>query len=303
MRGFLLKGAIAFTAIFGFFVYFSWNVIFLSFKDGVDLYGEDFNIIEHGEGGRIVADIDLSLGECVSETTEYTKNGRKTSSSTDYYYVVPVWVGEEDTYYVCVQVDQKDRSLYNKITNQTYDYLDGKDISSSYVTASFDGTIDELDDELYDYMLEWAREGEMFDSETEMRTHMLQLYLQPINFDSSTQYIIVNIVLLAIAVLFWILFFVKGRTVRPANANADNSYNVNTNMPQYSPDPYNNQFINDNNAYNGQYNNNGYNAPSNNGTYNTQNNNDLYNASYNNTNNTQMFNNTQNTQNNQFNGQ
>lgn len=265
MRGFLLKGAIAFTILFGIFTFFAWDVIFLSFKDEVDMYDDNFDIIKHGDGGRIIAEINLSLGEAVSETTTSTKNGSVTSSRTDHYYVVPVWSGE-DTYYVCVKVDEKNRSLYNKITNQTYDYLEGEDISSTYVKDDFEGTIKELDDELYDYMLEWGRESEMYDNETELRNYMLPLYLEPLDFDNAGPFMIVAIILLAIAIVLFVLFFVTGRTRRPdvapvnamGNDTMINGMPINTNMPQYNPDLYNAPSYNSNPQYGNDINNSQY---------------------------------------------
>lgn len=277
MKGFFLKAALVFTILFGVATFIFSDVIFLSFKDEEDLYGEEFDIIEHGEGGRIATEIYASLGECASETTTTKKNGRVTSTSTDYYYVVPAWDKDEETYYICVKVDKDDRSTYEKITNETWDYLYGHTDYYGDTTIDFEGTIEELDDELYDYMLEWFREGEMFENETDLRNHVLQLCLEPLDFDSAGIFIAIVIVLLVLAVLFWILFFVKGKN-RTSNAYAGNAMNgmnnginfdgipTNTNMPQYNADPYNTQYNNN------TYNNDPYNTYNNNSSQNTQNN-------------------------------
>ncbi len=291
MKGFFLKAAIVLTIIFGVATFLLFETISLTLQDEQDLYADDFNIIENGDGGHIVAEIYASLGECASETTTTKTNGAVTSKSTDYYYVVPVFVGE-DEYYICAKVEKSERSTYNRITDDTWEYLydETGELDLGNVTANFEGTIKELDGELYDYMLEYFREAEWFENETELRSHVLQLYLEPMDLESCVGEIIVLVILLVLAVLFWILFFVTGK-----NRNTP-AYAVNTmpsdgldglNMPQYSPDPYNTQY--NNNGYNSdpQYNNNGY---SNNAQYNNNgyNNNPQYNV--------------QNTQNNQFNG-
>lgn len=259
MNTFKFKAAVFFTILFGLAAYLLLETVILTFTDEQDLYGENFDIIENGDGGHIVADIYASLGQCSYETTTTkNKSGAITSSSTDYYYIVPAFDKNDETYYICIKVRKDERSIFNTITNNTYDYLSGEidELEFGEVTTAFEGTIKDLDDELYNYALEWFREAEMYEDEADLRNHVLPLYLEPMKLDSATREIIVLSVLLALTVTFWILFF-KARRNTPTAAYAGNvvvsdgldGLNLNntptyTNMPQYNPDPYNTQYSN-----------------------------------------------------------
>ncbi len=268
MKNFFFKIAIICTTLFVILSFLFSKLIFLSFKDAEDIYGETFDIIEHQDGGHISTEIYACVGECASKTITTTTNGTVTGKSTDHYYIVPAFDKDEETYYICVKVDSKDRSVYNRITNETLDYLYGDTDYLGDTTIDFEGTISELDEELYGYMLEYFREAEFYDSETELRNHVLPLYLEPMNFDVSTTYIIILVVLFVLTVLFWFLTFRQGRTRRASAATNEmymnngvnlNGVPVNTNMPQYNADPYNTQYNTD--PYNTQYNNDQYNNP------------------------------------------
>lgn len=270
MRNGFLKIAIVFTILAIFLGYTMSELIFLSFKDPVDIYDYGFDIVKHGEGGHIKTEIFASYGDCASETLTTTKNGTVTSSSTDYYYIIPVYDKNDEEYYICIEVDQDDRKLFNNITNETWDYLDGTiDYIGSY-TYDFEGTIEELDDELYEYMLEWFREVDAFENETELRAHVLPLCLNSMNFGAAPTYIIILIVVLVLTVFFWILFFVRRSKIKANNAAAMSGTGVSganlngmpiNNTPQYNNDPYNTQYNNQyNEQYNMGYNNNQYDA-------------------------------------------
>lgn len=235
----------------------------MSFQDPVDIYETGFDIVEHEDGGHIKTEIFASFGDCASETLTTTKNGTVTSSSTDYYYIVPVYDKNDEEYYICIKIDQDDRSLMNKITNETWDYLEGTiDYLGSNI-YDFEGTISEVDDEIYDYMLDWFRQAEAFDNETELRAHVLPYYLETMHFDAAPSRIIVFVVLLVLTILFWVLFFVKRSKMKNANAAATNGMTMNNGMysgatlngvPVANTDPYNTQY----NANNYDTNNNAY---------------------------------------------
>ena len=108
-------------------------------------------------------------------------------------------------------VDSKDASAYKAIT-----------YNDNAKAVSFEGTINELDDEIYDYMLEsmkeWNDEAGFYASDAELKKHVLPLYLQPMNFDSATANIIVFLVILALTILMWALFFMKRSKLNAAAA-------------------------------------------------------------------------------------
>ena len=263
MKNTFLKPALiftVFTVIIGFMFY---RPILLSFNDPKDIYADGFDIVEHGDGGRIETEIFASYGDCASETTTTTKNGAVTSSSTDYYYIVPVYDKNDEEYYICIEVSDDNYTLFNRITNETWDFLEG---SIDYIGSNvynFEGTISELDDEVYQYMLDWFRQAEAFENETELRAHVLPLCLTTINFDAVPAFIIIFLILLALTILFWVLFFVKRSKAKAVNASAANGMAMNNEMygasyngaalngvPVSNADPYNTQYnANYNNTY------------------------------------------------------
>lgn len=206
-----LQIAIVFSVLLIIWTVISAKLVYLSFQDEEDIYKLGFDIVEHGEGGHIKSDIYASLGTCAYETTTRTKNGATVSSSTDYYYVIPAFDKNDDLYFICVLVDSKDASAYQAIT-----------YNDNAKAVSFEGTINELDDEIYDYMLEsmkeWNDEAGFYASDAELKKHVLPLYLQPMNFDSATVYIIIFLVILALTILMWALFFMKRSKLNAAAA-------------------------------------------------------------------------------------
>lgn len=184
---------IAWTAI-------SAKLVYLSFQDAEDIYDLEFDITEHGKGGHIKSQLYISLGSCASETTTTKKHGATVSSSTDYYYVVPAFDKNDEVYFICVLVDSKDIPAYKAIT-----YYENPD------PVNFEGTINELDDEVYKYMYdstkEWNDEAMLYDSDAELKKHVLPLCLQSMKFDSAPLFIGIFFVLLALTILMWVLFF------------------------------------------------------------------------------------------------
>lgn len=101
-------------------------------------------------------------------------------------------------------------------------YFNGDDSAYGATTVDFSGTINELDDEIYDLMVEWFEDAEIYESDADLKAHVLPLCLTTMNFDASTGYIIANVVLLVLAIISWALFFI-GRSkqkARIANAHA-----------------------------------------------------------------------------------
>lgn len=272
MRNLFLRLALILSIVTIIWGVTSAKLVFLSFEDPQDIYETGFDIVEEEDGGHIKTEIFASYGDCASETLTTTKNGSVTSRSTDYYYIIPAYDKNDNEYYICLKVDEDERSLMNRITNETWDYLEG---TIDYVGSNiyeFEGTINELDDEIYDYMLEWFREAEAFDNETELRAHVLPLCLESMNFDGASMRIIVFVVLLALSILFWVLLFAKRSKNKTANATAaaangmyGASYNGATlnGVPVTNADPYSTQYnANNANGYNANYNynQNGYDA-------------------------------------------
>ncbi len=276
MRNIFFKPALIFTILFGVAVFFFSETIFLSFEEPVDMYAENFDIIEHGEGGRIETQLFACTGAFVSETTTTTSKRGGSTSTTDYYYAIPVYDNKGEIYYIAIEVTESNRSMFNTIArnSQSYD-------TYGNTTFDFDGTIDDLDDDIYQYMLEYFRGYDIYEDESDLRAHVLPLCLDTIDFDIAPAFIVIIIVLLALAILFWILYF-KRRSKIKAQSNMYNTNAAYTNGAAMSgatlngvpintvPQQSNPQYAD---AYNVQYNNPQYAAQYNaqyNPQYNTQ---------------------------------
>ncbi len=282
MKNGFLRLAIVFTILFGIMAFTFTDLIILSFQDPIDMYAEDFDIIENGKGGHIEAEIYWSLGAFGYETTTTTKNGRTTSSSTDYYYTIPAFDKDGETYYIALKVSESKRSLLERITDDTWGYLEGTITEWTDNTYDFEGTIKKLDNESYGYLVEFFEELEVYDDDADLKAHVLPLCLETYDYDSAPMFMTVTLILLALAILFWVLFFrkfrkksVKGDAVATDNMTTDTApdgiptYNV----PQPNADPYNTQYSSE------QYNNTQYNNEQ---YYNPQYDNSQFNNQYDN---------------------
>lgn len=208
MKKVMLILAIIATAFLAFWLFTSTKLVYLSFQDSEDLYGENFDIKAHGTGGRIVADISYSLGDCAYETLTTTKNGSTTSSSTTYYFVIPAYSTNDDVYYIAVEVKQEDYRTFNSITNNSWEYLETGDFSCLDKTVTVEGTLDDFDEELYGYMIECFEEIDFYETDEELKAHVLPIVLTPMNYDAATGYLITSLVTLALVIVFWALFFI-----------------------------------------------------------------------------------------------
>lgn len=252
------------SIIFGIVFY---KLVILSYEEPEDIYEYGFDILEHGEGGRIETEIYASFGECVSETTTRTKYGIETSSSTDHYFAVPVFDKYDQVYYMCVEVREGNYDKYNQIVDDTYAYLADETGEAEFPasTIDFEGTISELDDEIYEYVLDWFRDGAMFESEAELKERVLPLYLEPMNFSGAPTFLLAFIVFVIISIVLWIVFFVLRSKEKKENAMAQSMARMNAATLQndmYQNDTYQNSTYQNSSYQNNTYQSDSYNAGS-----------------------------------------
>lgn len=140
--------------------------IVASFQKPVDInaepYPEDYNDIK-----AVDTEFDMILDIfCEEEITNKTSSGTVTSKKYVYYYIVPVFT-EDDVYYVGVKVDKEKSAPYEKVADSTWAYL-CYETETLDEKVAFTGAFTEMDDELYDYFVDWFEEAEFFESEAEM---------------------------------------------------------------------------------------------------------------------------------------
>ncbi|MBP3542999.1 MAG: hypothetical protein J6J86_02105 [Lachnospiraceae bacterium] len=176
-----------------------------SFKTPVDLYGETTNVSDITRTTPVEADVYAVLDCFVTEKTTTTKNGTVTGTDYDYYYIIPAYDGDE-TYYVGIKVPEDEDYEYDEICNQTWEWLMGDIDDIGEKTVHAEGCLKKMDDELYDYMVEWFEESEWFESDSDIEKYALPLYLDPVKFSSTRTMTIVAVGTLVVCLVLFIVF-------------------------------------------------------------------------------------------------
>ncbi len=154
----------------------------IAMNESVDVYGDGVESAEDIKWGMsIETDMNVLL-ECFGsmETTTKNRSGSNGTSHTDYYYIMPVFVGEE-TYYVAFKVreDSDDRSIYKKISDNTMDYLSGYSNQFGEDSILISGGLHKLDDEVYDHMKDWFEDSDWFAQDSDIDKYVLPLVFEP----------------------------------------------------------------------------------------------------------------------------
>lgn len=192
------------------FIFFAGVLLFTGFKDSmasfknpIDLYAEDTDVTKINDTQLINAEI-YAVMDCFveEETTTKNKSGAITGKRSDFYYIVPAF-NEDDTYYIGIKVPESKKSKYDKISDNTYNYLAGytNDFGDDVVNVT--GRLAKLDDKKYAYLREWFEESDW--TEEEIDQYVLPVYIK--TFDPATARILffVSIALLfaGAGLLFW----------------------------------------------------------------------------------------------------
>lgn len=179
MKEFCKKAGI-FLLIFGVIFLFVFKTNFqIMFNEPIDIFEDAVDSEEDLKVGMAInTDMYLLMESFASkDTTNKGRNGRVTGTRTDYYYILPVFVGEEDTYYVAFKVNENDANLskYNQIVNDTMAYLYMEQDTCGNYSTWINGGLHKLESEGYEYMKDWFRETEFFESESDIEKYVLPL--------------------------------------------------------------------------------------------------------------------------------
>lgn len=158
------------------FLFSSFLDAIASFRTPVDLYDDDTDINKLSKINSIETDFDVSLGCFVEEETTTKRNGAVTNRKSDYFYAIPAYSGDE-TYWIAIKVSQGEMRTWEKITDETYDYLNGEDEYFGYTSIAKYGRLKKLDDKKYKYMVELFEELEWFDDDSQISKYVLPLYI------------------------------------------------------------------------------------------------------------------------------
>ena len=164
------------------------------FLEPFDLY--ENNLEKVPRYGAVDSELQILLESFVSETRKSQSGNSVSIKGVDYFYSVPIFVGSE-TYYVAIKVDRDDTKKYKKIADETMDYLYGKGTTLGTKTLQLQGVMGKLDDEVYEYMVEWFEETEFFETREQLEKYVLPLEIKECNLQN---YRIINIVVILVMV-------------------------------------------------------------------------------------------------------
>lgn len=146
------------------------------FKEPVDIFMEGVESKEDIKGGLPIETDMYALLECFgSEEVTNKKSGRVTSKNTYYYYILPVFVGDTDTYYVAMKVPENhsDRYECEQIAYETVSYLLGEINYMGSQSIHISGYLEKLDKEKFGYMKDWFKESGFFTSSSDINEYVL----------------------------------------------------------------------------------------------------------------------------------
>lgn len=210
---------------------FSVIILFTNGRDGiaslkpvVDLYAEDTDITKLSTTQAMVADIYMSLDYFATETTTRTRDGNFVSRDNDYYFIIPAFSGEE-LYFIGIRVDDKDFNTYSTISDDTYNYLMGISDEPGTTTVSEEGGLKKLDDEMYQYMVEWFQEAQWFENESDIDKYVLPLYIDPYIIKAARTLFIIGVVGTLIGILSAV-FLIRGNKKQKEQAQAQTTVTI-----------------------------------------------------------------------------
>lgn len=197
-------------------------MLFMSLQEGVaslrphvDLYGDTTNVSEIGYFDMVDAEV-YAVFDCFA-SEEVTKNSAKVDEH--FFYIVPAFNGD-DMYYIGVKVNDKTWKTYDQLIDITYEYLMGYTDEIGDVSTVTTGCLKKMDSKVKKYYYEWFEEMEWFDSEEEMNTYALPVYIDSIARPEAPRIMLfAGIAMTVIGVPLLIVLLVKGgsRTKKAKN--------------------------------------------------------------------------------------
>ena len=159
-----------------------WENYKVAYNEPVDLFGKDTVDADQLESGLAVDSTLSELMECfgAKETILRTRRGAESQLSVKYYYIMPISVKSGETYYVAFEANNRssDMPAYERIVEATMNVI--RQGSSSYsFSAPICGGLVSLDEETYQYMVEWFEEENWFEQEGDLEKYVLPLMFRP----------------------------------------------------------------------------------------------------------------------------
>lgn len=177
MKEFCLKAGLVLALIGAIATVVMRYQIISMFKEPVDIFMDGVESEEDIKGGLPIESDMYALLECFGseEVTNKSRSGAVTSKNTYYYYILPIFVGEEDTYYVAMKIHEDNDDLYEceQIAYETVSYLLGEIDYMGSQSVHISGYLEKLDKEKFGYMKDWFRESGFFTSSSDINKYVL----------------------------------------------------------------------------------------------------------------------------------
>lgn len=157
-------------------------------------------------GAHVEGEIIALYDRFASETSQTQRSDGTVSpkTTTKIFYILPL----EDTF-VGLEARAADQRAFNDICSATQDYLWGETEYLLSEPVAFDGRVVKMEDELYDYMIEWFADNGYPGGEAAARQDIKPYMLRPFSPGLTTT-LIIGLVLLLLD-LVSLLFFLRWR--------------------------------------------------------------------------------------------
>lgn len=134
----------------------------------------------------------------------YQTSDDGTETVTDQYYIIPV--GEEE--FIGLEIDAEDNTRAQQIYDETYEYLNGTR-NELTTTLAVTGTINKMDDEIYDYYKEWFETSGYLENPTQEEIDNIALpYILQVDYIGGFEDYIVYVAIFIIAVCLLCIFII-----------------------------------------------------------------------------------------------
>lgn len=203
MKRFCLKAGIVLLLLGAMLAFTETDYVKIAYNEPVDIYEEGLDDASQIERGLAIDTELFMLMDCfASEQTTTTRRNESTiDKDTDYYYILPIFV-EDEIYYVgfCVDSENENLRTYDRMVEETMAYMYGESSTLGSYSVKISGGLKELDDELYDYMLDYFREHEVFESDAQMEKYVLPLTYTNIDKTATKVMFYISIIMFVLGV-------------------------------------------------------------------------------------------------------
>lgn len=199
-----------------------------AFTGAYDIYDVDAKDIKIGDGIKTSIYAVLDTYGTLETTTKNSKTGNVTGRTYHYYYIIPVFnEDDDDTYFMSVKVSSDDKKAFDRIADDTWDVLLGDADYFTDVEFAAEGNIQKLDDEGYEYMVEWFEDMEWFDStdRDDFEQYLLPICLELKDLKTTSIMVYASMGVILLGVLVIVIHFARKSNKKKKEAAGQAAFN------------------------------------------------------------------------------